>query len=165
MTSRRSSGSMRADSAVEPTRSENITVTWRRSAVSFRAGSGTIGADAWRSVEAAIGEALSSRIARNIFRRCPSDTPSRSKSWSVSSLRTSISMSLSAKRSAYSDMPSFLSQSAICCIGGPRVMRSSGACTYKSPTNFRFRGPTDTKPSVAPTRRSNSGGPLALPGP
>ena len=32
MTSRRSSGSMRAESAVEPTRSENITVTWRRSA-------------------------------------------------------------------------------------------------------------------------------------
>ena len=32
MTSRKSSGSMRADSAVEPTRSENITVTWRRSA-------------------------------------------------------------------------------------------------------------------------------------
>ena len=27
-------GSMRADSAVEPTRSQNITVTWRRSAVS-----------------------------------------------------------------------------------------------------------------------------------
>ena len=36
MTSRRSSGSMRAESAVEPTRSENITVTWRRSAVSWR---------------------------------------------------------------------------------------------------------------------------------
>jgi hypothetical protein len=34
MTSRRSSGSIRADKAVEPTRSENITVTWRRSAVS-----------------------------------------------------------------------------------------------------------------------------------
>ena len=32
MTSRRSSGSMRAESAVEPTRSQNITVTWRRSA-------------------------------------------------------------------------------------------------------------------------------------
>ena len=30
--SRRSSGSMRAESAVEPTKSENITVTWRRSA-------------------------------------------------------------------------------------------------------------------------------------
>ena len=36
MTSRRSSGSMRADSAVEPTKSENITVTWRRSALSWR---------------------------------------------------------------------------------------------------------------------------------
>ena len=35
MISRRSSGSMRAESAVEPTRSENITVTWRRSAVSW----------------------------------------------------------------------------------------------------------------------------------
>src|SRR5262252_2397778 len=34
MTSRRSSGSIRADSAVEPTKSENITVTWRRSPVS-----------------------------------------------------------------------------------------------------------------------------------
>src|SRR6516225_7672021 len=32
MTSRRSSGSMRADNAVDPTKSENITVTWRRSA-------------------------------------------------------------------------------------------------------------------------------------
>src|SRR5690348_9255685 len=32
MTSRRSSGSSRADSAVEPTRSQNITVTCRRSA-------------------------------------------------------------------------------------------------------------------------------------
>ena len=35
MISRRSSGSKRADSAVEPTKSENITVTWRRSAVSL----------------------------------------------------------------------------------------------------------------------------------
>ena len=30
---------MRAESAVEPTRSENITVTWRRSAVSWGFGS------------------------------------------------------------------------------------------------------------------------------
>ena len=35
MTSRKSSGSMRAERAVEPTRSENITVTCRRSAVSW----------------------------------------------------------------------------------------------------------------------------------
>ena len=36
---RRSSGSMRAESAVEPTRSENITVSWRRSALSCGFGS------------------------------------------------------------------------------------------------------------------------------
>ena len=42
MTSRRSSGSMRAESAVEPTRSENITVTWRRSAVSCGAADGAV---------------------------------------------------------------------------------------------------------------------------
>src|SRR4029077_2310888 len=50
MISRRSSGSMRAESAVDPTRSENMTVTWRRSAVSCvfgserGAGSGVAGA-------------------------------------------------------------------------------------------------------------------------
>src|SRR4249919_1384060 len=35
MISRKSSGSMRAESAVEPTRSLNMTVTWRRSANSW----------------------------------------------------------------------------------------------------------------------------------
>ena len=39
MTSRRSSGSMRVESAVEPTRSQNMTVTWRRSAVYWGFGS------------------------------------------------------------------------------------------------------------------------------
>ena len=48
MTSRKSSGSIRAESAVEPTRSENITVTWRRSAMfgvfgSINAGCGDTG--------------------------------------------------------------------------------------------------------------------------
>ena len=47
MTSRRSSGSMRAESAVEPTRSENITVTWRRSAVSWVFGSVAVVGPAW----------------------------------------------------------------------------------------------------------------------
>ena len=42
MISRRSSGSSRAESAVEPTRSQNMTVSWRRSAVS--SGRGTAGA-------------------------------------------------------------------------------------------------------------------------
>jgi hypothetical protein len=104
-----------AESAVEPTRSENITVTWRRSAVSFGAASGAA-ADAGRSVTAGAGAAVSSLNARIIFRRCPIETPRRSKSVSVSSLRTPKSMSFSVKRWAYSDMPSFWSQSAICCI-------------------------------------------------
>src|SRR6516164_4853042 len=38
MTSRKSSGSSRDDRGVEPTRSQNITVSWRRSAVSVRGG-------------------------------------------------------------------------------------------------------------------------------
>ena len=53
MTSRRSSGSMRAESAVEPTRSENITVTWRRSAVSCGSGSVSCGRAAVRPETAA----------------------------------------------------------------------------------------------------------------
>jgi hypothetical protein len=60
---------MPAESAVEPTRSENITVTWRRSAVSGVFGSANGGCGE-------IGAAPeSSAISRNIFRRCPSETP------------------------------------------------------------------------------------------
>jgi Rap1a immunity proteins len=57
MTSRRSSGSIRADSAVEPTRSENITVTWRRSAVSwcFDAVSVDCGG-AWAELQSSVDE-------------------------------------------------------------------------------------------------------------
>ena len=57
---------MRADSAVEPTKSENITVTWRRSAVSWSFCSGCVGAGAATE---------SSRIARSIFNLSPSGTP------------------------------------------------------------------------------------------
>src|SRR5215472_972157 len=44
MISRKSSGSRRAESSVEPTRSQNITVSWRRSAVSARGGGDGAGA-------------------------------------------------------------------------------------------------------------------------
>ena len=73
ITSRRSSGSMRADRAVEPTKSENITVTWRRSAVSCAFGS---------MLAAGSGAALvvSAVIAASIFRRGPSGTPMSFKS-------------------------------------------------------------------------------------
>jgi hypothetical protein len=72
MTSRKSSGSMRAESAVEPTRSENITVTWRRSALSVgalpcvRTASGA-GAVALSSVRSAA-------IASSSLRPVPDDT-------------------------------------------------------------------------------------------
>jgi hypothetical protein len=48
----RSSGSMRADSAVEPTKSENITVTWRRSARSSGEALGALGVVAASADEA-----------------------------------------------------------------------------------------------------------------
>ena len=47
MTSRISSGSSRADIAVEPARSQNITVSWRRSAASVDEGVG--GRTSWLS--------------------------------------------------------------------------------------------------------------------
>ena len=66
---------MRAESAVEPTKSENITVTWRRSAVSCAFGS---------MLAAGSGVALvvpvSAVIAASIFRRGPSGTPMSFKS-------------------------------------------------------------------------------------
>src|SRR6516164_3037731 len=66
MSSRRSSGSIRAASAVEPTRSENITVTCRRSAASAVRGAG--GATA-AAADVAFSAALRLAIARNSFRR------------------------------------------------------------------------------------------------
>src|SRR4029077_22064 len=119
-TSRRSSGSRRAESAVEPTRSENMTVTWRRSAVSWGFGAAKTGSWADGAVPP------SSRIARRILRRSPRATPIFSKSRSVNSGRTETSMRFSAKRWAYSDMPSFSSQSARSCIAPHPQRRSLG---------------------------------------
>jgi hypothetical protein len=59
------------ESAVEPTRSENITVTWRRSAVSLGALAGVGGSV--RPPFAPFSSPLSWAIARNSWRRCPSD--------------------------------------------------------------------------------------------
>src|SRR5215831_15362838 len=49
MTSRRSSGSSREANAVEPTRSQNMTVSWRRSAPSVRGGAVAAGVGAGAS--------------------------------------------------------------------------------------------------------------------
>src|SRR5215813_3199848 len=108
MTSRKSSGSMPVESAVEPTRSANITVTWRRSA-SSRGLESDPGAS-WGVVEAA---PASLAIAWSNLRRSPRGTmPSSSlRSLSVRSRRIEKSIRCSAKRSAYSDRPSEASHS------------------------------------------------------
>ncbi len=81
MTSRRSSGSSRAESAVEPTRSQNITVSCRRSA------SAGAGASRDAAVTAAAGTAApSAAIASSSRRRCPTEvTPRSFRSSAVSS--------------------------------------------------------------------------------
>jgi hypothetical protein len=63
---------MRADSAVEPTKSENITVTWRRSARSSGEALGALGVVA-ASAEGALFPASLRRaaIASRSLRRCP----------------------------------------------------------------------------------------------
>ena len=87
------------DSAVEPTRSTNITVSCRRSAPWRWAGSAMFGG--------APASAISSRL------RSPRDTPSMVRSASVSSPRTSRSTSLVRNVSAYRSRPSPRSQPPI----------------------------------------------------
>ena len=69
---------MRADRAVEPTRSENITVTWRRSAVSLGGASTACGATTAPSAAFAVVSRFA--ITRSSLRRWPSRTPSFSRS-------------------------------------------------------------------------------------
>src|SRR6516165_5868518 len=104
MTSRRSSGSRRDESSVEPTRSQNMTVSCRRSARSAWLGAAS-GAD-----EAGRGVMRSSSIARSRRLRCPSSTPSFSRSASFSSGNTSVSIALSRKAGSYRSRPSPRSQ-------------------------------------------------------
>ena len=103
MTLRRSSGSSVADSAVEPTRSTNITVSCRRSAASAAARGVGLGGAAAATPRPAI--ALSRRL------RCPSGTPSFSRSLSVSSGRMSASISLARNIASYWPSPTLRSQS------------------------------------------------------
>jgi hypothetical protein len=79
-------GASLADSAVEPTTSQNMTESWRRPALSCAAGleavaGGGAGGDA----------SASSRMARSSFLRCPSGMPIFSK-LSASSLSHHISI-------------------------------------------------------------------------
>ncbi|MGF6777092.1 hypothetical protein P3T21_002292 [Paraburkholderia sp. GAS334] len=101
-----SSGSSRFERAVEPTRSQNMTVSWRRSASSRGTGAAEIG-----NIATALSPGWA--IARSILRRCPSKTPRSLRSWSVRSRRTERSIPFSAKSWAYSDKPSDANHSAM----------------------------------------------------
>ena len=115
MTSRRSSGSMRAESAVEPTRSENITVTWRRSAVSWRLRLRPGG-----GLRCCGGCACQLANGREHFPPMPEQDADIFEVLigQMSGVPQTL-IPFSAKRWAYSDMPRFLSQSAISCIAAP----------------------------------------------
>ena len=95
----KSSGSSRADRAVEPTRSQSSTVRCRLSALALavrvadRVSTNRLGA--CNEVEQV------SDIAFMSFFRCPRETPSFSKSCSFSSGKVSQSMSCLANTSAY----------------------------------------------------------------
>src|ERR1700730_9741638 len=98
MTSRRSSGSMRVDSAVEPTRSANITVTCRRSAVCGRDASIT---ESWSNGVA--GELVgNAAIALSNLRRWPTiPTPRSFRSCAVKLGRSTSSISFSRNAASY----------------------------------------------------------------
>ena len=103
---------MRADSAVEPTKSENITVTWRRSARSSGEALGVAGAVA-ASAEGSLAPASLRRaaMASSSFSRCP--TAATPSSFSVSCVRlgrTVSSISCSRNAASYFPRPRLRSQ-------------------------------------------------------
>src|SRR5450631_1535788 len=109
MTSRRSSGSRRAESGVEPTRSENITVTWRRSAVSLAASS--VSREASDSGVGALTSVRKVAMASSNLRRCPTDPiPSSLRSSAVKLGRTVLSTLFSRNAASYCSRPSVRSQ-------------------------------------------------------
>src|SRR5215471_6975370 len=143
-TSRRSSGSSREASAVEPTRSQNITVIWRRSALSVRRG-----ADAEAGAEASD---RSTAIAASNLRRCPTRlTPRSFRSSAVSSGNTAASIALSRNVSSYCCNPrprSHTAMSTLASRGVPKALTyptQNWGCARTLRTACRaysIRGPT-----------------------
>ena len=117
ITSRRSSGSRRAESAVEPTRSQNITVSCRRSA----------SADAERALPMPAGTSgRSAAIASSNRRRCPTKpTPRSFRSSGVRLGNTLSSISLARNAGSYCSRPSFFSHSATSIADTRSIMRST----------------------------------------
>ena len=103
---------MRAERAVEPTKSENITVTWRRSARSSGRALGALDVLA-ASTEGVLPLSSLRRaaMASSSFTRCPNDaTPSSFRFSCVKLGRTVSSMSFSRKTASYFLRPRLRSQ-------------------------------------------------------
>src|SRR6185312_3383044 len=137
MISRMSSGSRRADIAVDPARSQNSTVSWRRSAATW---------GEW-PVPAAAGTVMtgagSSAIAASILRRCPTSVTPRSLRSSAVRLRTiSPSISLSRKVASYCPRSMFRSHSPISMVRSSRWSPGSpvipGKAAFRS-SSAQFR--------------------------
>ena len=94
---------MRAESAVEPTKSENITVTWRRSARVLGRGAWGTGAVAASADGAlALASLRSAAMASRSLRRCPrAATPSSFRFSAVRLGRTVSSISFSRNAASY----------------------------------------------------------------
>src|SRR5271166_2030486 len=126
MTSRMSSGSSRFERAVEPTRSQNITVNCRRSAASvdegLKEGLGGFGAV---SVAQTLAIALSRRL------RSPRVTPSFSRSSPVRSTRTSGPIELSRNAVSYRPRLRLRSQTPMSMVA------------FKIPTSYDRRAKLD----------------------
>ena len=99
MTSRISSGSSRVESAVEPTRSTNMTVSWRRSAWDDPVGARQ-GAASSLIPTGGGGGPTRARTAFSSTLRGPSGSPSSRRSASVSSGRASGVISASRNAAA-----------------------------------------------------------------
>ena len=117
---------MRADSAVEPTKSENITVTWRRSARSSGEVLGAVeGATASFAVALAPRSARRAAMASSRMRRCPrAAIPSSFRSSAVRLGRDLSSILLSRNAASYSSIPRLRSQSPRSMTAPPRSTSS-----------------------------------------
>jgi hypothetical protein len=126
---------MRAESAVEPTRSDNITVTWRRSART--SGDTLVALDVVAtSAEGGLLPASARRaaIASSSLRRCPrAPTPSSFRSSAVRLGRTVSSISFLRKAASYFPRPRLRSQTTMSMMaptigGGAHDLLVLGRC-------------------------------------
>src|SRR5271157_3543039 len=146
MTSRMSSGSSRFERAVEPTRSQNITVNCRRSAASVDEG---LDERLAGFVTVSVAQRLAIALRRRL--RSPRVTPSFSRSSPVRSSRTSAPIELSRNAASYRPRLRLRSQTPMSMVA------------FKIPTSYGRRAKLDdvttqrpvsdyregTKPAVA----------------